>query len=285
MTAGLGYALGAMFLYGLADLTYKRAAAAGICAHHFLMVQTWFFSSTVVLYGLATHSLLFNAASLWGAFAGLFAFAGFYNFARSLKTGAVSINAPIYRLSFVLTAVLAVWLLGEPLTWNKLAGLALALIAVWLLLAAPARSQEGAPDMASILRVVIATICIGIANLIYKFGLLGGATPAMVLLTQAAVAVSLATALSAGIDGGIRPSAATWRYSIPAAFALVFAFICLVEGLAVGEVTVMVPIAQLGFVVVAIVGMGLLHEPVTSRKIIGLLAAAAALICLALGQY
>ncbi len=272
-----------MVLYGLGDLTYKRAAMAGVAAHHFLMVQTWFFSTTVVLYGLVTHTLVFDAAALWGALAGLFAFSAFYNFALSLKTGAVSINAPIYRLSFVLTAALAVWLLGEPLTAHKLVGLGLALVAVWLLLGAPARRHGPVPDTASIVRVLIATVAMGIANLIYKVGLLHGATPAMVLLAQAAVAVTLSTGLSALIDRGIRPAANTWRYSIPAAFALVSAFICLVEGLAVGEVSVMVPIAQLGFVVVAVIGIVFLGEPLTLRKAIGLAAAAAALVGLALG--
>src|SRR2546427_3581472 len=52
MSEGIGYALGAMLLYGLADYVYKRGASAGAPPHQFLMVQTWFFSSLALLYGL-----------------------------------------------------------------------------------------------------------------------------------------------------------------------------------------------------------------------------------------
>src|SRR6266853_901500 len=127
MTPGIEYALGAMLFFGLGDLVYKRGAAAGAQPHHFLMVQSWVFTPTVALYGWATGSLEFSAAAIeWGALAGVFVLVGFYNFAHSLRTGSISINAPIFRLSFVLTAALAVLFLGEPLTQYKVAGLCVA---------------------------------------------------------------------------------------------------------------------------------------------------------------
>src|SRR5437667_12094982 len=138
MTPGIEYALGAMLCFGLGDLVYKRGAAAGAQAHHFLMVQSWVFAPSVVLYAMWTDSLHFVAGSLWGALGGLFILVGFYNFAHSLRTGSISINAPVFRLSFVLTAALAVLLLGESLTPHKMAGIALALAAAWLLLGVPA---------------------------------------------------------------------------------------------------------------------------------------------------
>lgn len=81
------YALGALLLYGMADFIYKRGAAAGAEPHHFLMVQTWFFTPCALLYGLASGRLAFNAAVLWGAAAGVCAVVGYYNFAHSLKSG------------------------------------------------------------------------------------------------------------------------------------------------------------------------------------------------------
>ena len=141
----IGYALGALLLYGVADFVYKRGAAAGAQAHHFLMVQTWFFTPCALLYGLASRTLVFNAAALWGAASGVCAVVGYYNFAHSLRSGSVSTNATIFRLSFAVTVALAVLLLHEPLTPPKLAGLVLVIVAVWLLLgtsnAAPAASR------------------------------------------------------------------------------------------------------------------------------------------------
>ena len=92
MSEGIGYALGAMLLYGVADYVYKRGASAGAPPHQFLMVQTWFFSSLALLYGLVSGTLAFNAGALWGAAAGVLVVVGYYNFAWSLKSGAGRAN-------------------------------------------------------------------------------------------------------------------------------------------------------------------------------------------------
>ncbi len=226
--------------------------------------------------------MAFEASALWGAAAGLFAFTGFYNFARSLKDGSVSINAPIFRLSFTITAALAVLFLGESLGLVKIAGLTLALAAVWLLLAAPAGDAPAQrSSRSSLVLVLIATAAMGIANLLYKIGLTAGATPATPLVTQAMVFVSLATGFLAAIERGPLPAAATWRHAPAAAFLQLAAFIMLFESLARGEASVLVPIAQMGFVVTALLGFARLREPVTPRKIAGLLFALAALASLA----
>src|SRR6185295_13571003 len=138
MAPGVSLALGAMLLLGLVDLVYKRGAAAGVQAHHFIMLQGWFFLPAIVCYGLVTGTLAPAPYMLWGMAAGLFVFVALYNFARALASGAVSIIAPIFRLSFTVTTALAVLILAEPLTAWKLAGLVAALLAVWLLLGAAA---------------------------------------------------------------------------------------------------------------------------------------------------
>src|SRR5438094_3576743 len=286
MTPGIEYALGAMLLFGLGDLVYKRGAAAGAQPHHFLMVQSWVFTPTVALYGLATGSLEFSAASvLWGALAGVFALVGFYNFAHSLKSGSISINAPVFRLSFVLTAALAVLLLGEPLTSYKLAGIALALAAVWLLLGAPAPEDAAGrrESRSSLVRVFIATVSVGAGNFIYTFGLRAGATPASLIIAQAAVVVTLATVFAGALDRRVRPSAAALRHAPRAALVLALAFAFMVESMGRAEASVVVPIAQMGFVVTALLGFLFLREPFSARKGAGITAALAALASLAHG--
>ena len=285
MSIGIEYALGAMLLYGVADFVYKRGAAAGAQPHQFLMVQTWFFSSFALAYGIVSGALAFNAGALWGAAAGVLVVIGYYNFAWSLRHGAVSTNATIFRLSFAVTVALAVLLLDEPLTAPKLFGLALFGVAVWLLLAAPAASDglHHRESRSSFMRVLVATIAVGIASFTYKLGLRAGATPITLVVAQAGVAVALSTALAASIDRGIRPSRLAWKHAPVAAALLVFAFTFLAKGLEGGEASVVVPIAQMGFVVTALLGFIFMGEPFTARKGAGLIAALAALASLAHG--
>ena len=281
MNAGMLLALGAMLCFGLSDLVYKRAAGAGVPAHHLMMVQSWLYGPMVLLYGWATHTLHFNLATLWGVAAGVFAFTGFYNFAKSLQGGAISINAPIFRLSFTLTALLAVLLLHEPLGLAKIIGLACALLAVWLLLGSAQGVALDAKMRLSLLRVLIATTALGIANLIYKVGLLAGSTPATMLVAQAFVVISMSTVITLRINGHLRFGKPAAVHATITAVLLTAAFIFLFEGLARGEASRLVPVAQMGFVVTATFGFLFLREPFTARKGIGLAVALAALAALA----
>ena len=287
MTPGLEFALGAMLFFGLGDLIYKRAATAGVQAHHFLMVQSWGFGASMLLYGALTGTLRFVTGSLWGALAGLFMFTGFYNFARSLHGGSISINAPVFRLSFVLTAALAIALLGEPLTAWKATGIVLALAAAWLLLGGKIEKNEGKEQgqesAASLLRVVAATLAVGIGNFVYTLGLRAGATPASLILTQAVVVISMATAMVRIADGRIRPAGAVLSHAPRASIVLALAFAFMVEAMARGQASVAVPIAQMGFVVTALLGFALLGERFSARKGVGIAAALAALASLAHG--
>ncbi|MGH8749186.1 MAG: EamA family transporter [Burkholderiales bacterium] len=278
------YALGAMLLFGIGDLIYKRGAAAGALPHQFLMVQSWVFLPTVAAYGLLTGSLVFVRGTLWGLPVGVFVLTDFYNFAHSLKSGPVSVNAPVFRLSFVITAGLAVALLGEPLGVHKIAGISLALAAVWLLLAAPpgndVRRRESRSSLA---RVLVATAAIGVGNFIYKFGLHAGATPASLIVAQATVVVTCSTALTGIVDRRIRPSRAVLRNAPMAGVAIALAFCLMVESLARGDAGIMVPVAQMGFVATSLIGFLFLREPFSLRKGVGLMAALAALASFAGG--
>jgi len=285
MTPGLGFALGAMICFGVSDLIYKRGAAAGIDAGEFVMLQAWAFCPGVTLYAWLTGTLDLQRAALWGSFAGLFLLIAMYNFARSLQGGAVSTNAPIFRLNFTLTAVLAIAFLGEPLTLAKAVALAGALVAVWLLLAEPANTpspaKPGQSNVNSLIRVLIATVAIALTNLFYKVGLLHGAVPETMVATQAWTFCSLATLLRWRSQRHLRLTTGAWRYATLAALALAAAFVLLMHGLALGPASVLVPVANMSFVFSAPIAAVIFHESLNTRKRVGLAVAPAALVLFA----
>ena len=130
-------------------------------------------------------------------------------------------------------------------------------------------------------QVAIATVALGFGNFSHKMGLHFGATPETGVAAQAAVFCSLTTLVTLVGDRGYRLPRATWRHSVPAALVLVCAFLFLLHALAVGPASVLVPIAQMGFIVTAGLGVVLLGEPLTARKFVGLAVAIAALAVLA----
>jgi len=281
MTPGLGFALGAMLCFGASDLIYKRAAAAGILPKHFAMLQAWVFFPGVMIYAWASGTLDPHASALWGSLAGFFLLIAVTNFIASLKSGAVSTNAPIFRLNFTLTAALAIVLLGESLTATKLAALACALVAVWLLLAEPGRASRRRVDVRSLARVLLATVAMALANFCHKVGLTQGALPETMVAAQACVFCSLATLIALIGDRGYRAPAHAWPYAASAAVLLVAGFVFMLDGLALGPASVLVPVTQMSFVFTALLGALIFRETLDGRKRIGLLIAAAALVLFA----
>jgi uncharacterized membrane protein len=280
MTPGLGLALGAMVCFGASDLIYKRAAAAGIKTGEFLMSQAWIFCPGVTLYALLTGNLDFHLSALWGALAGLFLFVALYNFTQSLHGGAVSTNAPIFRLNFTITAALAIIILGEPLTIAKAVALGCALIAVWLLLA-EVGAANGKSTLSSLTRVLLATVAMAFTNFFYKVGLQQGALPETMVVAQAWMFCSLATISALLRERRLQISRHAWPYAALAALALFGAFVLLMHALARGPASVLVPVAQMSFVITALFGIGMFGERLDFRKIIGLVVAAVALVLFA----
>lgn len=276
MTPGLGHALIAMFCFGVGDLLIKRSAATGSHPRHFVMMQAWIFCPAMTLYAWATGNLVVGWGALWGCAAGLASYLAFYNFGRSLQGGAISTMAPIFRLNFTVTVVLAVLLLGETLNPVKFGALACTFGAVWLLLAEPSATR-GKPDWKSLSLVLTATLGMGLANLFYKFGLRDGALPETIMAAQAWLFCPLATLVTYLTDHNLRTPASAWPYAAGTGVALLFGFVILLHGLSEGAASVLVPVAQMGFVFTAIAGAVLFKETLTNRKRIGLAVAVVAL--------
>jgi uncharacterized membrane protein len=281
MTPGLGFALGAMACFGASDLIYKRGAAAGIPSGDFLMAQAWMFCPGVTLYAWLTGNLDVHLPAVWGALAGLFLFVALYNFTQSLHGGAVSTNAPIFRLNFTLTAALAIIVLGEALTVAKAVALGCALVAVWLLLA-EAGAERGKVNFASLAQVLLATVTMALTNLFYKIGLQHGTLPETMVAAQAWMFCSLATLFGFLRQGRVWIPQRGWSYAAFAALALFGAFVLLMHSLALGPASVLVPVAQMSFVITALAGIVVFRERLDLRKGIGLAVAVVALILFAI---
>ena len=283
MSQSILYALAAMACFGLSDFIYKQAAAAGIKAGHFLMVQSWFFCPLVILYALGTGRLVPVPAALWGFLAGLFVFIGLTYFVRSLNAGPVSTNASIFRMNFIVTVLLAVAVLGEPLTELKFFGLALAVIAAWLLLGAGSKAGllRSDAERRSLIQASIATLTFGATNFFHTVGLRHGALPETLVVAQAVCFMPMATAAVPFASHAFKPPPAAYRYGAAAAAVLFGATLFLLNGIARGQASVVVPVAQMGFMIAALLGIFILRERVTVRKAAGLATALAALAVLA----
>ena len=181
-----------MLCFGVSDLIYKRGAAAGINAGEFLMAAGLdFLSGRDALCVADRHA---RSASV-----------GAVGRARRLVSIRRALQfhpKPAGRRGQHQCADLPAEFhhhrgagdppLGEPLTVAKALALACALVAVWLLLA-EAGGERGKLNLASLGRVLLATVAMAFTNLFYKVGLQQGAVPETMVAAQAWIFCSLAT--------------------------------------------------------------------------------------------
>ncbi|MCF8477430.1 MAG: EamA family transporter, partial [Pseudolabrys sp.] len=169
----------------------------------------------------------------------------------------------------------------ERLTQSKTPALAAPVVAVCLILA-ERRATAVRPTAASLTRVLVATVAMGLANLFYKVGLQYGALPETMVSAQAWVFCSLATLFNWWPERRIRIPAGAWRYSTLVAVTQVVSFLMLLHGLMLGPASVLVPVAQMGFVITSLFGVMMFKETLTMRKSAGLLVGIAALALFAI---
>lgn len=271
-------ALASMVMVGTADLLLRRAALRGYAPASFMVLQSWFFGPTALAWAAATGTLRWSPASLVGLGCGVLAFVATYSFLRSLQApgGQVSVSAPIYRLNLVVTASLAILVLGERVSGPKLGGLALAAAAVLLLAEAAPRLARARPGGLGWALLAMATF--GLVQFLYKVGVMWGSPPALLIFGQFCALTTISCCYATWGEGGIRFTRNIWVHAPVCGVLNSSGRVLLAWSLTSGEASTAVPVSQMSFVFTFLLAAPLFGEPVTRRKLAGLAAAVLAVL-------
>ena len=106
----------------------------------------------------------------------------------------------------------------------------------------------------------------------------GGVAPVMFLHSQSVFFITIALLYSLLTQGGPRFSKKGWAHALATAVCFTFGNVSLLAALRDGEATIVTPIAQLSFIVSALLAVWLLSERMTARKFLGLAATAGAVL-------
>ena len=211
-----------------------------------------------------------------GIAAAVFIFTGFWAFMRSVRLGEASVSTPIYRISFIVAAALAIVFLGEALTLRKTAGFLFAGGAIFLLsdFGGRAQGRGGIPPI-SIVWAVVAMVAVSLLNIVYKLGVMAGEAPSMLMHGQAVFFTGLAFLFAVFSQGGPKFSRAGWAHAAVTGVCFPIGIIALMSAMRTGEASVVVPISQLSFVVSAAMATVWMKERFTKRKLLGIALAVA----------
>jgi uncharacterized membrane protein len=269
-------ALLSMVLIGVYDFVYSKAVRKGVSAGTMTCSQACFFVPTVTLWAYLEGAYTWTPRAFLGPLAAICLFFGIWAFMRSVSLGEASVSTPIYRISFVITALVAILFLGEQMTIRKGIGFLLAAASIFFLSEFRLKAKVVSRDRTtSILWAIAAMTSIGLLNVIYKIGVSGGVAPAMFLHSQGVCFITIAFIYARLTQGGPRFSRQGWAYGFVASFSLSMGLIALLAALKRGEASVVTPIGQLSFVVSTLMVTLWMGERFTKRKVVGLLLAVA----------
>ncbi|MCE3552570.1 DMT family transporter [Pseudonocardia sp. RS11V-5] len=287
---GAALALVSALSYGLSDVV------GGIVARRMRAVHVAFLGQLGGLLAMAVAAPLLTPARpampdlLWGGLSGLGTGLGMAFLFRGMGRGAMSVVVPVSAVGGVALPVLVgVTLLGERPGWPTWVGVGLALPALWLVSRPSSRPTDVGPTPGSVADGLVAGVGIAVQYLaLARSASAAGLWPVLAGRVVALVAVGvLACTLMRGLPGrtadgerraGARELAAAGGSGVLAAVALT-AYLVAAQS---GFVTVAVVLSSLYPLVPVAIGVAVLGERLSRGQVLGLFAATAAALLIAL---
>jgi len=203
-------------------------------------------------------------------------------FIASFRTVPAGTGATIYRLNLVGVAILGVILLREPLTGWKAAGILLGASAV-LLMSNGGRQMGPQLVRAGLLALGAACGLRAFMGILYKLSSTAGVPPFEMLTIGGLswVVGGLTFALLRGER--LRPGRRVVGFSLLSGLLVCGIVHFMLAATRLGQASVVIPIAQLSFIVTMLLGIILHGEPLTRPKALALIAAVACIFSLARG--
>lgn len=225
---------------------------------------------------------------VWGIISGLFSVAGNILLIESMSYQSAGICSTIYRLNLALVVPGAAILYHEVHPWYQYIGIAFALLAVLLFLPTKAeRAGDSNHDkkMLGLVLVIIASVLRAGMGLSYEYAFdYAGATPNGVNLIN-----SFCWVLGGPVywlfrerkqeSGGVKSLTFYGGLSGLFVFGIVF---FMAQAQSLGDAGIVLPIAQMSFILTAVLGFFFLKEKLSRNKIIALVFGVVALLLLSL---
>jgi transporter family protein len=266
------------------DLLYKGSAGhrGGRGITLFYLFQAVFlivFSlATVLIFRLGP--LVHRPSILFAMPVGVGTFLIYLLVLKSLVEGEVSTNITIFRLNFVVSSVLAVFLFGEILTVRKIIGLILCTAAiVTLFLSAP---QQTRGSRTGLRFSIPSCLLAGGLNILVKTAFNNGALVVHLILYRYLVVAGIAGLFQLLKPGQRdRGDRRTYLFALLSAAAMMFAIFFTFTAFQIGDVALVTPINQLAFVFSSAGAMLIFKEPLSALKIVAISLAVASILTIA----
>jgi drug/metabolite transporter (DMT)-like permease len=277
MRSGILFALVSLAFAGFLDVSYKVFANRGLSRGCFLSAMgiVWLVLQAALLAGTEQPLTLSSASWLFGLTAGVAVTLSNLAFIESMTVLNVSLSSTVYRLNTIGVMVLGLVFLGESVSLLNFAGIGLGIAAVLLLYQrTPGTDQEATSRAVLFFGIaVFASAARATFGVLTKAGLNAGADATSLLLIAALCWAVGGIVYALVWERGLRFTPKGLGYSLLAGLLVFGTVNSLIAALASADATLVIPIANLSFLVALSVGVGLRLEVLTRQKIMAMVLA------------
>lgn len=217
----------------------------------------------IIVYGKIE---LVNSEIIYGIIIGIVSFATYLLFLLSFDGINTSVSITIFRMNLVPGIILAIIFLGEILTIKRTAGIALCLMGMLMF---ANRKKESVIGKKYLLLSICACLCCGVLNVLNKIVSQSGMNIFNVMLYRFLV-VSLITVLVLAFTKSKSGKCRNVGYSMLSGLLLMLSVLFTMQALKTGNISVVIPITQMSFVVTTIVSCVLYKEKINRMKLFGI---------------
>ena len=285
MSRAILFALLSLFFAGLLDVVYKRYSRKERSrgTYVFGIGVVWCVLQTAAL-AMGEEALIVDATSIrYGLFAGLCLTLSNLLLLESLTHINISLGSTVYRLNTIGVVVMAFLFLGEALGGIKLLGVGLGIVAVGLLYRPDptAMSEENRGRfLPFFLMAVAASLFRAGYGVITRGGIVHQADPQTMLLL-CALSWIVGGAIYARLrEGRFRLTKKKVGYALVSGVLVFLVVDFLMLAVKYGEASIVIPIANMSFVMAMLLSVVLRFEPFSLRKGIAMVVACLAIATL-----
>ena len=203
---------------------------------------------------------------IYGTIIGIVSFATYLLFLLSFDGINASISITIFRMNLVPGIILAIVFLGEILTIKRTAGIILCLMGMLMF---ARRKKESTIGKKYLLLSICACLSCGVLNVLNKIVSQSGMNIFNIMLYRFLV-VSLIAAIVMIFTKSKSGKCRNAGYSMLSGLLLMLSVLFTMQALKLGDLTVVIPITQMSFVVTAVVSCVLYKEKISRMKLFGI---------------
>lgn len=276
MTA-LIFAIGSLILSGVFELVYRLAHKKGMHESTYMVAQTGTVFLCLCLYSSGMGFSITPELVALAVCSGIVGMITGWSHIYAIGRGPVAVTSSMRKLGFIVTAVLAVIVLGEELSSQRIAGLAIAATALIIMGWAPGKDHRPHPA------IFISLVGVGIMTFFHKVASSYDISVTTFLMIQSGTA-HLAAHLTCIKRGGYKPNKRLIRFAAMSGLMISLSMTLGMYALRNGDAVIIAPILQLGFLITAPISFWLFKEEITKHKVAGLVIGTTAIVLFASGS-